>query len=171
IVELIGRTDDGRIVFPKLVLAERLALAMAGIGEIKRILLQLAEAVISLHAIELIRCDLALRTILASSDNQTAYLCDLECCYGSSDCAEIADAFTRNLDLSAVPFSENLDVCMFGRLMADCILCNGIAGGNWLPPAPFRSIVLACIAIEPSARPSMQQVKALLEAVPVLAAG
>ncbi|KAJ7870598.1 hypothetical protein B0H14DRAFT_3439959 [Mycena olivaceomarginata] len=90
-----SRTGDGRIVFPKLVLGERLALAMAGIGEIKRILLQLAEAVISLHSIGLIRRDVALRNILASSDKQTAYV---------PIRSRMLLWELGNLDLSAVPF-------------------------------------------------------------------
>jgi hypothetical protein len=175
IVQLLGRTEDGRLVFPKLVIGQRLAAAPAGIAERKRILLQLADALISLHSIGLIHRDLALRNILASPDYRTAYLCDLECCYGSSPCPEIADAYAHGLDLSAVPYSRKSDVYMFGQLMADLILCNGtrtrwqgILGGNWLPPAPFRSIVLACVAAEPSARPDMHQIRAMLQAIPVV---
>ncbi|KAJ7243347.1 hypothetical protein C8J57DRAFT_1525799 [Mycena rebaudengoi] len=151
IVELIGRTDDDRIVFPKLVLGERLALAMAGIGDT----LSESSSNSQKPSSRFIPSGSSVATLLSATSshnptNQTAYLCDLECCYGSSDCPEIADAFARNLDLSAVPLSENSDVYMFSRLMADCIL----------------TIVLACVAIgELSALPSMQQVKAMLEAM------
>jgi len=174
IVELLGRTEDGRIVFPKLALGQWLGMTNRGIVAVKRILLQLAEALISLHSIGIIHRDLHPRNVLASSDYRTAYLCDLESGWGSTECPEITDALARGLNLSAVPFSEKSDVYMFGRLMTDIILSNniktrwqGMSGGNWLPPAPFRSIVLACVAVEPSARPTMHQVKALLEAVPV----
>ncbi|KAJ6586553.1 kinase-like domain-containing protein, partial [Mycena sp. CBHHK59/15] len=172
IVEILGRTDDGQVVFPKLASGFHLATKTTGLAAVKRILLELAEAVLSLHSIGIIHHDLALRNVLASSDYQTAYLCDLESCWGSEECPEIAGTF--RLEISAVPYSEKSDVYMFGRLMTDFILANnpwtrwqGIPGGNWLPPAPFRSIVLACLEAEPSARPDMHQVKAMLEAVPV----
>ncbi len=127
---------------------------------------------VSLHSIGLLHRDLALRNILASSDFQTAYLCDLEGAYGSEESPEIADA--AHLDRTAKPFSVASDVYMFGRLMADLILGNntwtcwqGTFGGTQLPPAPFRDIVLLCVAFEPSERPSMHQVRAMLEAVPI----
>ncbi|KAJ7499364.1 kinase-like domain-containing protein [Mycena latifolia] len=173
IVELIGRTDDGEIVFPKLNNGMRLLLVNPGIVAARRILLQLAEAVISLHSAGIIHRDLALRNILASSDCQTAYLCDLEGCWGSEDCPEIADASRLDVSLlSTVPYSEKSDVYMFGRLTTDLILLNSPQtrwqarpDGNWLPPAPFRSIVVACLAAKPTARPNMRQVKAMLEAI------
>ncbi|KAF8146167.1 hypothetical protein K438DRAFT_1991120 [Mycena galopus ATCC 62051] len=54
-----------------------------------------------------------------------------------------------------------------------CWMCRrsirtmGIEGRNRLPPAPFRSVVIAFVAVEPHAKPTMYQVKAMLEAVPV----
>ena len=171
IVQLLGRTDDGRIVFPKLASGIRLALRLTGVADFKRVLLQLAQAVFELHSVGMCHRDLALRNVLASLDYQTAYLCDLECQLGSGECPEIAG--TYRLELSAVPYTEKSDVYMFGRLITDFILVNntwtrwqGIDGGNWLPPSPFRSIVLDCVKTEPSARPDMGQVIAMLAAIP-----
>ncbi|KAJ7814133.1 hypothetical protein B0H14DRAFT_2850951 [Mycena olivaceomarginata] len=133
IVQLLGRTEDGRLVFPKL----------------------LADALISLHSIGLIHRDLALRNILATPDYRTAYLCDLECCYGSSQCPRLQT------------HSHTAWTCRrFPTLGNPTSTCLGILGGNWLPPAPFRSIVLACVAAEPSARPDMHQIRAMLQAIP-----
>ncbi|KAJ6602482.1 kinase-like domain-containing protein [Mycena vulgaris] len=172
VVKLLGRTDDNQIVFPKLLDGFTLAVNTIGIAAVKRILVQLAAGLIALHEIGIVHRDLALRNILGSSDYQTAYICDLECLWGSDGCPEIAD--TLQLDISEIPYYKESDVYMFGRLMTDFILRNGvrtrwqgIPGGNWLPPAPFRSIVVACVQTEPSARPTMSEVKALLEDIHV----
>jgi serine/threonine protein kinase len=122
-----------------------------GIAVVRRILIQLADALISLHSIEIIHRDLVLRNILLSFDHQTAYLCDLDCPLGSFDCPEIADVSARDLELKEDPYSKKSDVYMFGRLIAEFILKNGTRtrwqgaeGGNWFPPAPFDSVVRAC---------------------------
>ncbi|KAJ7253080.1 kinase-like domain-containing protein [Mycena haematopus] len=175
IVPVLGRTEDHKIVFPKLCEGLILAHHTVGIAAVKRILLQIVEALISLHDIGIIHRDLSVRNILGSSDYQTAYLCDLECFLGSWECPEIAGADgVEGSALGAAPaYSEKSDVYMFGRTMTDFILRNntrtrwqGIAGGNWLPPAPFRHIVIACVQTDPSVRPNMREVKALLEVIP-----
>ncbi|KAJ7153214.1 kinase-like domain-containing protein [Mycena filopes] len=172
IVQLIGRTGDGRLVFPKLFpLAERRHL-ITDITAVQRALLQLADALISLHSMEIIHRDLHPRNLLLSPDAETAYLCDLESLYGSNECPEIRDATAHGLPLELVPYSNKSDVYSFGRLMTDFILQNilrtpwqGTPDGNWLPPAPFRGIVLACIAAEPAARPTMHEVRTMLEEI------
>ena len=171
IVRLLGCTDDGQIVFPKLASGIRLALMPTGVADFKRVLLELAQAVFGLHSVGICHRDLDLRNVLASPDYQSAYLCDLECQAGSGECPEIADNW--RLGLASIPYTEKSDVYMFGRLITDLILANipwtrwqGTDGGNWLPPPPFRSIVLDCVKAEPSARPDMGQVIAMLAAIP-----
>ncbi|KAJ7690057.1 hypothetical protein B0H17DRAFT_1290651 [Mycena rosella] len=78
VVVLMGRTADGRIVFPRLNNGNKLSMNTIGVITLKRILLQVAEALIQLHSTGIIHRELALRNILGSSDHQTAYLCDLE---------------------------------------------------------------------------------------------
>ena len=121
-VRLLSRTDDGRIVFPKLDLGIRLALMSTGVADFKRVFLQLAQAVTELHSIGICHRNLALRNVLASFDHQTTYLCDLECQAGSEECSEIAGKY--RLELSSIPYTAKSDVYMFGRLMTDFILLN-----------------------------------------------
>ena len=119
IVRLLGRTDDGRIVFPKLVSGTDLALKSPSVAKFKRVLLELAQAVSELHSVGICHRDLALRNVLGSLDYQTAYLCDLECQAGSEECPEIAGKY--RLGLSSVPYTEKSDVYMFRRLITDFI--------------------------------------------------
>jgi serine/threonine protein kinase len=72
IVQILGRTEDHQIVFPKLHDGLLLAHKTVGIVAVKRVLLQIAEALISLHDIGMIHRDLVVRNILGSSDYQTA---------------------------------------------------------------------------------------------------
>ncbi|KAJ7291248.1 hypothetical protein C8J57DRAFT_212681 [Mycena rebaudengoi] len=92
IVQILGRTKEHQIVFPKLCEGFFLAGRTVGIAAVKRILLQIVEALISLHDIGIIHRDLVVRNILGSSDYQTAYVCDLECFLGSVECPEIVNA-------------------------------------------------------------------------------
>ncbi|KAJ7677286.1 hypothetical protein B0H17DRAFT_1207198 [Mycena rosella] len=129
VVVLVGRTADGRIVIPRLNNGNKRSAHTAG--------------------------------VITLNSSQYSWIVRPPDCISlrsrdRSDCPEIADALalaalSRNLDLSSVPYSEKSDVYMFGRLMTDVVLSNttrtywqGIDGGNWLPPAPFRSVVLDC---------------------------
>ncbi|KAK7006199.1 Serine/threonine-protein kinase PLK4 [Favolaschia claudopus] len=164
VVQLLGRTGDGQLVFPKLLPITSIWFAPRGIALFKRILLQLAQALIALHLIGIIHRDIHIANILISSDHQPDRLL----------CPEISDAYASraNIPTAQAPYSEKSDVFMFGSFMAEMILQNTVRmpwqvgeDGDWVPPAPFRSIVLACVAREPSARPTMIQVKAMLEAI------
>ncbi|KAJ3861015.1 kinase-like domain-containing protein [Lentinula novae-zelandiae] len=174
LVELLGRTDDGKLVFPRHLDFAAGVFMEASISEYKRILLQLADAIIFLHSRGIIHRDIALRNILASKDRQNIVLCDLESQYGSHMCPEISFArFQQGLPDSGLPYSEKSDVFCFGTTMADFILVNHIQtpwqyfSGSFIPPPPFDEIVRACIRRDPVDRPSMSEVKAMLESIVV----
>ncbi|KAJ7326367.1 kinase-like domain-containing protein, partial [Mycena albidolilacea] len=76
IVELLGRTEDGRLVFPRL--KQGFTQALREVGRLSlSLVLQLAEAVAYLHSIDIIHRDLHVRNILYSPDGNDAILCDL----------------------------------------------------------------------------------------------
>ncbi|KAJ3750557.1 kinase-like domain-containing protein [Lentinula detonsa] len=171
IVELLGRTEDGVFVFPRHINFAPTVFSDGSISDYKRVLLQLADAVIFLHSIGIIHRDLAIRNILATKDRQSIVLCDLESLYGSNACPEICSAIFQNLPDTERPYSTKSDVFCFGTTIADFILYNNIKtpwqyhSGGFIPPPPFRSIVEACIRRDPADRPSMLDVKAMLEAI------
>ncbi|KAJ3801698.1 kinase-like domain-containing protein [Lentinula aff. detonsa] len=171
IVELLGRTEDGKLVFPSHINFAPIVFMDGSISDYKRVLLQLADAVIFLHSIGIIHRDLAIRNILATKDRQSVVLCDLESLYGSNACPEISSAIFQDLPDTERPYSAKSDVFCFGTMIADFILVNNIMtpwqyhSGGFIPPPPFRSIVEACIRRDPADRPSMLDVKAMLEAI------
>ncbi|KAJ3848180.1 kinase-like domain-containing protein [Lentinula lateritia] len=150
LVELLGRTEDGKLVFPRHLDFAAGVFMEASISVYKRILLQLADAIIFLHSRGIIHRDIALRNILASKDRQNIGLPD-----------------------SGLPHSEKSDVFCFGTTMANFILVNHIQtpwqnfSGSFIPPPPFDEIVRACLKRDPVDRPSMSEVKAMLESIAV----
>ncbi|KAF8058014.1 kinase-like domain-containing protein [Lyophyllum atratum] len=169
VVELLGRTDDGQLVFPRyeqgLMAPSRVK--PLTIALLRRWSLQLAEAVCFLHSLGIIHRDLHMRNVLVTADYQNMLLCDFECRWGSGDAPEIR----RLLDLShsGRPYSEKSDVYCFGFTLNNLILANHPRSPwvHWTAPPPFSSILQACKCENPVDRPSMQEVKAMLEAIPV----
>ncbi|THU75169.1 kinase-like protein [Dendrothele bispora CBS 962.96] len=174
IVDLLGRTQDGLLVFP---LYEEepwifFFRTKAIITDYRRLFLQLANAVIYLHDRGIIHRDLALRNILVSRDHQNLILCDLESRYGSHVCPEIALARDQRLPEQDLPYSEKTDVFCFGTTMADFILATNVRTpwqytDNFVPPKPFDVIFRACIRHDPADRPSMSKVREMLQSIDI----
>lgn len=169
VIELLGRTDDGKLVFPRYPMGGYAAQVVSPltISVVKRWATQLAEAVCFLHSLGIVHRDLATRNVLATDDYQNMILCDFECRWGSSEVPEIARAL--HLSHSERPYTEKSDVYCFGGLLNNLVMGN-TPSNPWIPwsaPAPFSSVVEACKAQDPVDRPNMQDVKNMLEAIPV----
>ncbi|KAF5368188.1 hypothetical protein D9757_011313 [Collybiopsis confluens] len=169
VVELLGQTEDGKLVFPRYLLHPEFEFFGGTIPDLKRVLLQLADAVIFLHSKGIVHRDLNLRNILFEP-GRNVILCDLESQYGSAFCPEIAHAVEQGCPNSDLPYSEKSDVFCFGTTMAEFILSNNVRTpwqftDNFRPPAPFDQIVQACIRREAAHRPTMQQVRDMLLSV------
>ncbi|KXN85849.1 Versiconal hemiacetal acetate reductase [Leucoagaricus sp. SymC.cos] len=131
---------------------------------------KLADAVIFLHSHGIVHRDLAFRNLLLSHDEQDLILCDLESRYGSSHCPEIALARDNGVPEQKWPYSEKSDVYYFGVTIAEFVLQNGPRtpwqySENFVPPPPFDQIFHACLRSNPDDRPSMLEVKGMLESV------
>ncbi|KAG6859907.1 hypothetical protein C0995_002117 [Termitomyces sp. Mi166 len=174
IIELLGRTEDGRLVFPLCMSGFVLGHTTPGsksLFAIKRWCVDLADAVCVLHAHGIVHRDLEARNILATLDLQTIILCDLEGRWGSNRAPEL-QGFEDNVQPHERPYTEKSDVYQFGILLTDFVLGN-IPRTSWAQleaPEPFGSVARACWAEDPDDRPSMQEVKAMLEGVRVVGA-
>ncbi|KAF8067496.1 kinase-like domain-containing protein [Lyophyllum atratum] len=169
VVELLGRTDDGQLVFPRYEqgLTAPSRVKPLTIAVFRRWSLQLAEAVCFLHSLGIIHRDLHMRNVLVTADYQNMLLCDFEYRWGSSEAPEIR----RSLYLphSEIPYTEKSDVYCFGLTLNNLIMGNHTRNPwvHWTAPPPFSSILQACQAENPVDLPSMREVKAMLEAIPV----
>ncbi|KAF9065979.1 kinase-like domain-containing protein [Rhodocollybia butyracea] len=181
VIQLLGRTQDGRLVFPKCIHGRfgLLALEPVSLATMKHLILNLADAVVYLHSIGIIHRDLALRNILlapslfTSSDGHTqtrdAILCDLECYIGSFEVPEIHEARYMGLPVEKYPYSEKSDVYGFGKMITDFIRSDlaWTMQQPWLPPPPFDEIVVLCTQDEVDARPTMKEVRDMIKAISV----
>ncbi|KAG6827555.1 hypothetical protein H0H92_011306 [Tricholoma furcatifolium] len=77
IIELLGGTEDGRLVFPRCLVFPDYFAYSESLVAIKKWCIQLADAVCTLHSLDIIHRDLELRNILRSLDYENL-LCDLE---------------------------------------------------------------------------------------------
>ncbi|KAF8070066.1 kinase-like domain-containing protein [Lyophyllum atratum] len=169
VVELLGRTDDGQLVFPRYEQGMRAPSSVGPltIAVLRRWSLQLAEAVSFLHSLGIIHRDLHIRNVLVTADFQNMLLCDFECHWGSSEAPEIRRSL--HLSHSERPYTEKSDVYCFGLMLNSIIMVN-LPRNPWVhftAPPPFSSILQACRAENCVDRPSMREVKAMLEAIPV----
>ncbi|KAF8070067.1 kinase-like domain-containing protein [Lyophyllum atratum] len=169
VVELLGRTDDGQLVFPRYepAMPPSVRINPLTIALLRRWSLQLAEAVCFLHSLGIIHRDLNIRNVLVTADYQNMLLCDFECRWGSSEAPEIWRSL--HLSHSEIPYSEKSDVYCFGVMLNNLIMANNPRNPwvHFTVPPPFSSILQACRAENCVDRPSMREVKAMLEAIPV----
>ncbi|KAK7439040.1 hypothetical protein VKT23_017746 [Stygiomarasmius scandens] len=170
IVQLLGRTEEGKLVFPLYLEQPWAIFITASISEYKRLLLQLADALLFLHSHGIVHRDVALRNILTCQNRQSLILCDLESRFGSHICPEIALARDQSIPESALPYSQKSDVFCFGTTIADFILSNTVRTpwqytGNFIPPPPFDKVVRACIRRDPAERLTMLEAKEMLESI------
>ena len=165
IVQLLGRTEDGALVFPKFkrsFLVTALSNKDHGrIQNIRRWMLDIIDGVASLHSLGIVHRDLTLRNIL---DADPLVICDLQCLHATSHCRafEIDDG-----DYSKFSFAS--DVLALGTLLWECCFYNSPPSRHVLldnpPPPPFREIFLACTQANPEDRPSLTQLRTMYEAM------
>ena len=169
IVQLLGRTEDGMLVFPRFK-GDLLSASMFNsdkgrtrIQNIKRWMLDVIDGVAYLHSLGIVHRDLTSRNILEADP---LVICDLQCLHATTHCRayEIDDRdYTK--------FSFASDVFALGTLLWQCCFYNNPFNREVLldnpPPPPFRDIFLACTQRKPEDRPTLVQLRAMYEAIAV----
>ena len=163
IVQLLGRTEEGALVFPKFKRSFVETLTsnkdQGRIENIRRWMLDIIDGVAYLHSLGIIHRDLTWRNILES---EPLVICDLQClnATGHSRAFEIDDQ-----DYSKFSFAS--DVFALGTLLWECCFYNNPKSRHVLldnpPPPPFRDIFLACTQEKPEDRPTLTQLRAMYE--------
>jgi len=165
VVQLLGRTEDGSLVFPKYRRGFHLAVIFntddCRVQNIRRWMLDVIDGVAVLHSLGIIHRDLVMRNILEA---EPLVICDLQCLHATGHCTpfEIDGGDYRK-------FSFASDVFALGALLWECCFYNSPHNRDVLldnpPPAPFHDIFMACTRERPEDRPTLIQLRAMYEAI------
>ncbi|KAG6842993.1 hypothetical protein H0H93_002631, partial [Arthromyces matolae] len=110
LIQLLGRTEDGRLVFP---LARPAGIILVRkqdgmtLSAIKQCCVDLADALRILHSLDIVHRDLEGRNLLASLDWKTVILCDLESRWGTHKAPELRPF--ENKQPHETPYSKETD--------------------------------------------------------------
>jgi hypothetical protein len=164
IIQLLGKSDQGHLVFEKLVPRYITWYHYCSLAHFKRWAQHLVEAVKALHSIGVVHRDIGLENVLFTPDGQNLILADLECRWGGRDAPEIA--CDDGIDSG---WTEKSDIYDIGLFIQQMIYANAPISGQveWPVPAPFDSIVAACKRSDPLARPTLDEISAMLEDIEV----
>ncbi|KAF8199734.1 kinase-like domain-containing protein [Pholiota molesta] len=167
VVQLLGRTEDGLLVFPKIKSSFLYTVLsnsdQSRIQNIKRWMLDIIDGVAYLHSLGIVHRDLTMRNIL-DSGSAPLIICDLQCLHSTFNCRpfEIDDG-----DYSKFSFAS--DVFALGSLLWECCFYNNPTSRHVMlgnpPPPPFRDIFMACTREKPEDRPTLAELKVMYEAI------
>ncbi|KAI0102613.1 kinase-like domain-containing protein [Nemania sp. FL0031] len=159
LVRLLGRSREGELVFEKLWPRYVTLPRFFDLGTYKSWLLQIISALDTLHSLGIIHRDLRIENLLFSQDGKHLVICDLEGHWGQRAAPEVA---RKGLDAG---WSAKSDIYDLGN----CIKCMVYANApitrqvEWPVPEPLEAIVEACMRVEPEHRPTLQELRAMLE--------
>jgi len=159
VVQLLGKTEDGRLVFPRLVDRRKALGQVQSLDTYFSWFKQLVDGVGALHSYGIIHRDLRADNLLWTTDGTTLFICDLESRWGRRDAPEIL----RNDSLDA-GWSEASDIWDIGECIRYILYGNAPINDlvDWQIPAPFTEIVAACQRIDPQQRPSCAELGGML---------
>ena len=172
IIDILGRTEDGRIVFPRIDHMSSMVTFDVTYALFRQWALQWAEALCYLHSIGIVHRDVAVRNAMVTADGQNLVVIDLESQYGSNDAPELTLLWRKDPDADpdTLPYTEKTDVFMLG-LMLKCMYLGRPPYHFWerdvTLPAPLDDILGRCMAFNVDDRPTMFEVKAMIEGIEI----
>jgi len=160
IITLLGRTEDGLLVFPKHAKVYSMFAEATSIKQYKTWILQLLLGLKDLHQAGIIHRDLRLNNLLADGD--CLLVCDLESRRGNRTAPEIS----RHDTLDA-GWSEQSDIWDIGQCIKCMIYANDPINNavEWPVPPPFAAIVEACQRRNPEDRASLDQLLDMVRSI------
>ncbi|OAR05684.1 hypothetical protein LLEC1_06410 [Akanthomyces lecanii] len=164
VVQLLGRSSDGQIVFEKLSSSARTLGGFSSLAVYKSWLLQLIDALHCLHSLGIVHRDLRTNNLLFSNDGQRLVVCDLESRWGERRAPEVA--FKGGLEDSG--WSPASDVYDTGNCIKSMIYANGPITHfvEWPVPPPLQAIVEACMRPRPGERPTLAELRGIVAEMP-----
>ncbi|KAF2240267.1 hypothetical protein BU26DRAFT_536001 [Trematosphaeria pertusa] len=161
IIQLLGRSDKGELVFEKMSTRPFILPQFSDLATYKRWLLHLLDALQTLHSLGIVHRDIRVENVVFSRDGKRLVVCDLEEHWGVRNAPELVPEV---LDAGWSPESDVYDIGHFIECMvyANAPLTRQV---EWPVPAPLDAIVAACMCEVPEDRPTVKQLRAMVEAI------
>ncbi|KAI0388728.1 kinase-like domain-containing protein [Xylariaceae sp. FL0594] len=164
IVRLLGASADGQLVFEKL--SSRAILArFSSLETYRRWILHIIDALSCLHSLGIVHRDLRIDNFLFTEDGSRLVVCDLESRWGQRAAPEVA--LEGGVDDSGwTTRSDIYDIgdCIKGFVYANVPITNQV---EWPVPEPLQAVVEACMRKSPDDRPTLLELRNMVEAIPV----
>ncbi|KAB8356454.1 hypothetical protein FH972_024037 [Carpinus fangiana] len=165
IVQLLGKTNDGRLVFPKYKTRQNSLIRVHALDTYKSWILQILRSLQTLHGLGIAHRDLRIDNMVWSHDDRTLFLCDLEGRWGNFGAPELLK--NASLDAGWSPATDIWDLgsCIKGLLYGNAPINHYVEEEAWKVPAPFTTIVEACEQKDPKQRPALDELMRMVEAI------
>ncbi|KAI0882130.1 kinase-like domain-containing protein [Annulohypoxylon maeteangense] len=160
IIQLLGRSRDGHLVFEKLSSSARTLGRFSSLTIYKSWILQLIDALDCLHSVGVVHRDLRADNLLFSNDGERLVVCDLESRWGERSAPEVA--FQGGLEDSG--WSPRSDIYDIGNCIKSMVYANGPITHfvEWPVPPPLQAIVDACMYPRPEERPTLADLRIMV---------
>lgn len=163
IIQLLGRSAEGQLVFPRLSSSARTLGRFSSLAVYKSWILQLIDALDCLHSVGIVHRDLRADNLVFSADGKRLVVCDLESRWGERSAPEVA--FQGGLEDSGwTPQSDVYDV---GNCIKSMVYANGPITHfvEWPVPPPLQAIVEACMRPRPDERPTLADLRVMVQEI------
>lgn len=165
LVRLLGASADGQLVFEKLSTRGSVLARFSSLETYKRWILHIIDALFCLHHLGIVHRDLRIDNCLFTQDGSRLVVCDLESRWGQRAAPEIT--FDGGVEDSG--WTTRSDIYDIGN----CIKCMVYANApitkqvEWPVPEPLQAVVEACMRKSPDDRPTLLELRKMVEAIPV----
>ena len=162
VISLLGKSRNRELVFPKFSPWYRFVPFTDLLVDYKRWILHLINGLESLHSRGIVHRDLRLDNLLFSSDGERLMICDLEGRWGNHLAPEISCGGIHNSG-----WTRESDIYDLGRVIRSMVYSNNplTKEVEWPLPAPLEAIAGACTRHEPIERPSLKELRAMVETI------
>lgn len=164
IIQLLGKTPDGRLVFPKYTTRPKIVGQVYPLETYKSWLVQILHGLKVLHGLGIVHRDLRIDNLVWSHDARTVLICDLESRWGNRQAPEVL----RNSSLDA-GWSPASDIWDLGNVIKGLLYgnapINNFVEEEWEVPSPFADIVEACQRTDLMERASVEELLRMAGAI------
>ncbi|KAF3070402.1 hypothetical protein GL218_00240 [Daldinia childiae] len=162
LIRLLGASPDGHLVFEKLMTRGALLSCFSSLDIYKRWILHIIDALAYLHSVGIVHRDLRIDNCLFTRDGSHLVVCDLESRWGQRAAPEIT--FNGGLNSGWTTRSDIYDIgnCIKCMVYANAPITNQV---EWPVPQPLQAIVDACMRKVPGDRPTLLELKGMVESI------